>query len=77
VTLTGTVQSIDGGYMVVDAGLFTYSVDTDTLNYDPFDSTGLQRIEVGDRVSVTGRFDDSDFFDRPEIDATALTELQG
>lgn len=77
VILTGTVQTIEDGEMVIDAALFDYRVDTDGLNYDPFDSQGWQKVEVGDRISVSGQFDDSDFFDGPEIDATALTELQG
>lgn len=74
-TVTGMVQSIDGEDMIVDAGALDYRVDTGTLNYDPFDVTGVQHIAIGDRVEVTGSFDDSDFFDRPEIDATVLTEL--
>lgn len=76
VTLTGTIQMIDGDEMIVDAVLFDYRVDTDLLNYDPFDDEGWQRLENGDRISVTGQFDDSDFFDRPEIDATSITELR-
>jgi len=74
-SLTGTVQSISGEEMVVDTGLFDYTVDTEKLYYDPFDKAGLQRIEVGDRVSVSGTFDDADLFENREIDATALTEL--
>lgn len=75
VTVTGTVESVAGDEMIVDANVFDYKVDTGTLYYDPFDATGLQHVEVGDRISVTGQFDDSDFFDRPEIDATVITEL--
>ena len=74
-TISGTVESIDGDEMVVDAAILDYKVDTGTLNYDPFDADGLQHVEIGDRVLVTGRFDDSDFFDAPEIDATALVEI--
>lgn len=73
--VTGTVRSITGDEMIVDAGVFQYKVDTGELPYDPFDSKGLQRIAVGDRVSVSGQFDDSDFFDSPEIDASSLIEL--
>ena len=76
VTLTGTVESIVGHEIVVDAAVFDYKVDVGTLSYNPFDDEGLQHVEVGDRISVTGQFDDSDFFDTPEIDATWLTELQ-
>ncbi|HEU4819969.1 MAG TPA: DUF5666 domain-containing protein [Qipengyuania sp.] len=73
--VTGMVQSITGDEMTVDAGVFEYKVDTGELSYDPFDRQGLQHIAVGDRVSVTGTFDDSDFFDNPEIDANSLIEL--
>jgi len=73
--VTGMVQSISGDEMTVDAGVFEYKVDTGELSYDPFDREGLQHIAVGDRVSVSGQFDDSDFFDDPEIDATSLIEL--
>lgn len=75
VTVTGTIEAIVGDEMTVDAAFFDYKVDAGSLYYNPFDDDGLQHLEVGDRVSVTGQFDDSDFFDRPEIDATAITEL--
>lgn len=74
-TIIGDVQSIDGSDMVIDAGAIDYRVDTSTLYYDPFDTAGFQHVSVGDRVEVIGTFDDTDFFDRPEVDATALTEL--
>lgn len=73
--VTGTVQSITGDEMTVDAGVFEYKVDTGELAYDPFDRDGLQHIAVGDRVSISGQFDDSDFFDSPEIDASSVIEL--
>lgn len=73
--VTGMVKAISGDEMTVDAGLFDYKVDTGELSYDPFDRRGLQHIAVGDRVSVSGQFDDSDFFDSPEIDASSVIEL--
>lgn len=73
--VTGMVKAISGDEMTVDAGVFEYKVDTGELAYDPFDRRGLQHIAVGDRVSITGQFDDSDFFDSPEIDASSLIEL--
>ena len=75
-TVTGTIETIVGDEMTVDAAFFDYKVDVGSLYYDPFDNDGLQHLEVGDRISVTGQFDDSDFFDSPEIDATAITELR-
>lgn len=74
-SLTGTVQSIDGEEFVLDTGVFDYRIDTQLLFYDPFDVAGTQHVAVGDRVSVTGSIDDADFFDKREIDATSLTEL--
>lgn len=73
--ITGYVTAIAGDEMTVDSGVLEYKVDAGELYYDPFDADGLSRIDLGDRVSVSGRFDDSDFFDTPEIDATAITEL--
>jgi uncharacterized protein YdeI (BOF family) len=75
VSLTGTVSSIVGDEMHLDAGLLEYTVDAGELGYDPFDSDGAQRIAVGDRVSVYGRMDSADLFDRREIDALSITEL--
>lgn len=74
-SLTGTVQSIDGDEFMLDTGAYDYKIDTAPLYYDPFDTTGFQHIAVGDRVSVTGTIDDADLFERREIDATSLTEL--
>lgn len=73
--ITGYVTAIAGDEMTVDAGVLEYKVDSGELLYDPFDDDGLTRIDVGDRVSVSGRFDDSDFFDTPEIDAVSIIEL--
>ncbi|UIP06394.1 DUF5666 domain-containing protein [Erythrobacter sp. SDW2] len=73
--ITGYVTAITGDEMIVDAGVLEYKVDAGELLYDPFDDDGLTRIDVGDRVSVSGRFDDSDFFDTPEIDAVSIIEL--
>lgn len=75
IALTGTVQSIAGDEMTVDTGAFDYKVDTGSLGYDPFDADGAQHIAIGERVSVTGRVDDADLFERREIDATSLIEL--
>lgn len=75
VALTGTVTSIVGDEMVLDAGMLEYKVDAGELDYDPFDSDGAQHIGVGERVSVYGRMDSSDLFDTREIDALSVTEL--
>ncbi|MGE4307100.1 MAG: hypothetical protein AB7E24_24075, partial [Novosphingobium sp.] len=61
----------------LDTGLLDYRVDTDKLYYDPFDDKGIQHVAVGDRVSVTGTMNNAHLFDTREIEATALTELDG
>lgn len=75
VSLSGTVAGIDGEIMTLDAGLQNFRIDTGSLGYDPFDSTGLEEVRVGDHVVVSGRMDDSDLFDNREIDATGMTKL--
>ena len=64
VSLTGTVRQIVGDELTLDAGLMNYRVDTASLDYDPLDDDGVQHIAVGDRISVFGRMDDADLFDR-------------
>jgi uncharacterized protein YdeI (BOF family) len=75
VSLSGTVSAVDGEIMTLDTGLQNFRVDTGTLGYDPFDSTGLEEVAVGDHVVVSGRMDDGDLFDSREIDATGMTKL--
>lgn len=70
VSLVGTVTSIDGDEMVIDAGLREYAVDGSGTVLD----TG-ELIDVGDRVSVTGEMDDVDLFDRRELEASSVVIL--
>ncbi len=75
VTVTGTVQSIDGREMTIDTGRFDVDVDTDRLTYNPFAPERLETVEVGSRVSVYGRVDDADFFEGREIEAVSVVTL--
>ena len=75
VTLTGTVTSVIGDEMILDAGLYEYKVDVGEMGYDPLDADGVTRIAAGERVSVVGRMDSADLFDTREIDALAIVEI--
>lgn len=73
---TGEVVSIDGRTMMVDTGAARVKVDTSKLGYDPMDDDGYQRIEVGDRVTVSGDMTPQFFSPRRELTAEALITLQ-
>ncbi len=71
VGVTGTVMSVDRAQqeMTLDTGARNMQVDL----------TGLGRslmADRGDRVSVYGQFDDGDFWDAREIDATSVIILR-
>ncbi|MDX1562738.1 MAG: hypothetical protein R3305_07410 [Gammaproteobacteria bacterium] len=44
------------------------------LGHSPLDDAGYQKIETGDRVSVTGRFD-RDFIEGREFEADSVITL--
>ena len=73
-SLQGTVTSITGDEFVIDTGTLKTTVETEELGYNPLDDKGYQKIEVGDRVSVTGEFDD-DFFEGYELVADSVITL--
>lgn len=75
VSLTGTVKRIDGENLVLDTGAYEYDIDANGLAYNPFDASGEERIEVGERLVVFGRMDDADLFDDREIEASSITTL--
>jgi len=72
--VTGTVTEVNGDDFTVFTGSKNLEVDVDELGYDPFDDEGYQKIEVGDRVQVTGEIDE-DFFFRRELEAKSVIEL--
>lgn len=74
VALTGRVQSITGREFVLDTGTRQITVDTLGMSYNPLDNTGYQRIDIGDRVSVSGEVG-ADLFDMREIDASTIVTL--
>ncbi|MGK2740454.1 NirD/YgiW/YdeI family stress tolerance protein [Tepidicaulis sp. LMO-SS28] len=73
--LTGTVKNIDGREISLQTGASDIMVDTSALEYNPLDESGFQRIGEGDRISVTGTFQDS-FFDNPELVASSVITLE-
>lgn len=77
ISMTGEVASIDGEQFTLDAGISAYVVDTDQMARNPLDEDGRTRIEVGDRVVVSGEFDSFDLFSGEEIEAEAVTTLSG
>ncbi len=44
------------------------------MSYNPLDDDGYQKIDVGDRVSVTGEID-KDLFESHKLDADSFVTL--
>lgn len=76
ISLTGTVTETRPFHdeMDVDFGFMGMQVDTDNLDYDLYDYTGLQKVSVGDRVRIYGELDNG-IFERDEISASAVVKL--
>jgi len=78
-TVTGRVTEIDGELFTLDTGGQTYQVDVVTLAENPLDDPLTDdnegRVEVGERVVVTGRMDASDLFEARAIEASRVIEL--
>lgn len=75
-TIRGTVSQVEAGegQFTVDRGNRQITVETESLGYDPLDELGFQKIEEGDRISVSGQFD-SDFLEGRVLDADQLVSL--
>lgn len=61
ITLTGTVDAIDGRSVKIDTGSQVVTLDTSELTYNPLDKTGIQVIDKGDVVQASGPVHDSLF----------------
>lgn len=74
--VVGTVSKVDedGETFVVDTGPRMLRVDVGDLGYNPLDDDGYQKVEVGDRVSVTGDID-YDLFEGRELEASSIIGL--
>ncbi len=53
-TLSGTITRVLSEGFVLASGAAEVDVDTSALFYDPYDTIGGQRLEVGDVVAVSG-----------------------
>lgn len=65
-TVRGVVTEVnaDAEEFNLDTGRQELTVDTESLTYDPLDDIGYQRIDVGDRVSVSAMIDRTFYEDR-------------
>jgi len=70
----GSVSAVGDDQFTVDMEGTELTVSTDALGYDPLDDLGYQRIEQGDRVSVSGDMEEG-FFGGTELAADAIVEL--
>ncbi|REJ72301.1 MAG: hypothetical protein DWQ34_07030 [Planctomycetota bacterium] len=72
----GIVTDVEtfGSDFVINTGERSLTVDTDKMPYDPLDDEGYQKIEVGDRVSVTGDMERK-FFEGREFSAESIVTL--
>lgn len=73
--VSGTVSSVDGREFTVDSGPREVTIDTSTMGYNPLDKEGFQKVEKGDRVSVTGNMED-DFLETMELMADTVITLE-
>lgn len=73
-TLQGTVTDVRDDEFNMIAGTTLLTVEVEEMPYNPLDDEGYQKIEVGDRVSVTGTFDD-DFIEGMELVADSVLTL--
>jgi uncharacterized protein YdeI (BOF family) len=72
--LQGTVTDVDEHEFTVDAGVTDLRVDVNEMLYNPLDDEGYQKIDVGDRVKVTGKID-NDLFEGKELMADSVIKL--
>lgn len=73
--VSGTVSSVDGREFTVDSGPREVTIDTSTMGYNPLDKEGFQKVEKGDRVSVTGNME-NDFLETMELMADTVITLE-
>ena len=73
-SMTGTIVEMRDEGFVLRAGPADVVVDTTPLFYDPYDDVGVQVLEVGDRVHVTGGLG-TGFPERPVIEADGVTDI--
>lgn len=72
--VSGTVTSIDGRQLEINTGNRKVTIDTNSMPYNPLDSTGYLKVEKGDSISVAGIMT-NDFFDGKELEASSLVKI--
>lgn len=75
ITVQGVVTNVYDEEFTIDTGVREIRVEVEEMPYDPLDEEGFQRVEVGDRVSVTGAID-ADFFEGRELVAESIINLE-
>jgi len=76
ITMTGVISSVDGREFVLSPAVGgDVEVDTAAMNYNPLDNEGMQRLDPGDRVSVSGQLDDA-LFEDTELSAESILLLE-
>ena len=70
----GTVSDVDESEFTVDTGIRNLRVDVGEMPYNPLDDEGYLKIDVGDRVRVSGEMDRR-FFEGRELVADTVIEL--
>ncbi|MDH5824643.1 NirD/YgiW/YdeI family stress tolerance protein [Luteimonas sp. RD2P54] len=75
--LQGVVSAVDpaNSHFVIDTGANDIRVEVDDMAYDPIDDTGLQQVDVGDRVSVAGDMEVDFFSDQTQLSAESVVVL--
>lgn len=75
VSVKGEITEINGEEFILSMGPKTITIDTDDMAYNPLDKEGVQRLNVGDIVLVSGEMDNG-FFESLEIEANHIVTLQ-
>ena len=68
----GTVTEVAKDEFTVDAGLKKLRVDVSDMPFDPLDEEGYLKIDVGDRVRVSGEMDNQIFEGRELVADTVI-----
>jgi hypothetical protein len=68
------VTDVDDEEFTLNTGTRSIRVEVDEMPYNPLDDEGYQKIELGDRVSVSGVIDD-DLFEGRELVASSVVDL--
>lgn len=73
--LTGTVQSVKDRQFTINTGDLEFTVDTSSMQNNPLDDDGRQKVEKGDTVSVAGNLGGGAIGDR-KLNADSVIVLQ-